>query len=228
VVLLNCHADNIYNFMMNYSYVIWDWNGTIVDDAQLCVDIVNRQLISYDLNEVTLDYYVNNFRFPVRSYYKRVGLPTDTLNYSKIAAYFINEYRKRYKFCNIHQGAIECFNKLNLSGVNQSVLSASMESDLYAFILHFKLNNQFTHFSGTSDIFASGKSNISIEHLKKINSNNLNVLLVGDTLHDAEVAQKLDVDCLLFSGGHNSREILSESNYQIVDSFNEIYQYILD
>ena len=51
---------------------------------------------------------------------------------------------------------------------------------------------------------------------------------MGDTLHDAEVAQKLDVDCLLFSGGHNSREILSESTYQIVDSFDEIYQYILD
>ena len=148
--------------------------------------------------------------------------------FRRIAAYFINEYRTQYKFCNIHKGAIDCFNKLNTSGINQSVLSASMESDLYSFILHFKLSHQFTHFSGVTDIFATGKSNISIKHLKKLNSNNLKVLLVGDTLHDAEVAQKLDVDCLLFSGGHNSREILSESTYQIVDSFNEIYQYILD
>ena len=213
---------------MKYSYVIWDWNGTIVNDAQLCVDIVNRQLLNFNLNEVTLDYYLNNFRFPVRSYYEKVGLPTDSLNYNKIAEVFIDEYRRQYKFCDIHQGAVECFNKLNTFGINQSVLSASMESDLYSFISYYKLNHQFTHLSGVSNTLASGKSNISVGHLNKLNSNKSEVLLVGDTLHDAEVALELDIDCLLYCGGHNSREILSESSFQVVDSFNQIYHYILD
>lgn len=213
---------------MKYSQVIWDWNGTIVNDAHLCVDIVNTQLINFDLNEVTLDYYINNFRFPVRSYYKKIGLPTDSLNYNKIATRFIEEYRIKYKFCDVHVGAVDCFNKLNILGINQSVLSATMESDLYSFISFYKLNHQFTHLSGVSNTFASGKSNISTEHLNKLNSNKSEVLLVGDTLHDAEVALKLDIDCLLFSGGHNSRELLSESTFHIVDSFNQIYHYILD
>lgn len=29
--------------------------------------------------------------------------------------------------------------------------------------------------------------------------------MVGDTLHDAEVAKALGFDCLLFTGGHNDQ-----------------------
>ena len=50
---------------MKYSFITLDWNGTIVDDAQLCVDIVNQQLQNFKLNEVDLEYYLKNFRFPV-------------------------------------------------------------------------------------------------------------------------------------------------------------------
>ena len=213
---------------MKYTYIIWDWNGTIVDDAQLCVDIVNQHLKNFKIKEVSLDYYLNNFRFPVSSYYDQVGLPTDLESLNKISSEFINKYRKLYKVCNIHSGANACFEKLRSVGIYQSVLSASMESDLLSFILHFKLDHYFENISGVGDFFASGKSNISHDHLKKLNTDKSKVLLIGDTLHDAEIAQNLEIDCLLFSGGHNSVEILTESDFPIVGTFDEICNYVLD
>jgi len=35
-------------------------------------------------------------------------------------------------------------------------------------------------------------------------------VMVGDTLHDAEVAETLGFDCRLYAGGHNSAERLAE------------------
>ncbi len=34
--------------------------------------------------------------------------------------------------------------------------------------------------------------------------------MVGDTVHDAEVARALGFDCILFAGGHNSEWRLAE------------------
>ena len=213
---------------MKYSFIIWDWNGTIVEDAQLCVDIVNQQLQNFKLNEVDLEYYLKNFRFPVSSYYEQIGLPTDYESISEISSQFIKEYRKLYRSCTIHNGANSCFEKLRYVGIHQSILSASKQTDLLSFILHFKLEHYFQYISGVDNVFASGKSNISHDHLKKLNTDKSKVLLIGDTLHDAEIAQNLQVDCLLFSGGHNSLEILTESDFPIVENFGEICNYVLD
>ena len=32
-----------------YAHVIWDWNGTLLDDAWLCVDVMNGVLRAHDL-----------------------------------------------------------------------------------------------------------------------------------------------------------------------------------
>ena len=61
--------------MMKIKHIIWDWNGTLVNDAQLCVDIVNEILSEFDIPPVSFEFYRNNFSFPVRNYYDRLGLP---------------------------------------------------------------------------------------------------------------------------------------------------------
>ena len=48
------------------------------------------------------------------------------------------------------------------------------------------------------------------------------MLLIGDTLHDAEVAAAADVDCVLVAHGHQSKERLKQSGAQVVDSLEAI------
>ena len=73
---------------MKYSHIIWDWNGTIIDDARLCVDLVNELLDEFNLERVTIAYYLNNFSFPVKSYYASLGLPIDSKNYKALSEKF--------------------------------------------------------------------------------------------------------------------------------------------
>ena len=58
---------------MKYKHVIWDWNGTLVDDTWLFVDIMNGVLKDRNLQGITLDDYRNVFDFPVQDYYTKLG-----------------------------------------------------------------------------------------------------------------------------------------------------------
>ena len=53
-----------------YTHIIWDWNGTLLDDAWLCVDVMNGMLRERRLPTRTLDQYKEVFDFPVRNYYE--------------------------------------------------------------------------------------------------------------------------------------------------------------
>jgi len=213
---------------LNYSHVIWDWNGTLIDDTQLCVDLVNLQLDYFSLPKVDINYYRNNFRFPVRSYYSLLGLPCDEIHYQKISTVFIENYRKKFRQCLLHDGVENCLKNLHDFGVQNSILSAGMKSDLYSFVSHFLPLEIFNHISGVDNVLAQGKIEIAARHLEILQIDVSKVLMVGDTLHDLEVAIEMGVDCLLFSGGHNSCTILSESTVPVIDEISDVLEYVHD
>ena len=52
---------------MKPHHVIWDWNGTLVDDAWLCVEIINELLARRGLAPITPCKYSAVFGFPLRT-----------------------------------------------------------------------------------------------------------------------------------------------------------------
>ena len=213
---------------MKYSHVIWDWNGTIVNDAQFCVELVNELLLEFNQEQVSLEFYLDNFQFPVSSYYSKIGLPTDPQSTNRISSQFIINYRRRFQSCPTQRGVRTCISKLKEFNVNQSVLSAGNQIDLNTFVSHYKLSPYFNFISGVSNFFAHGKADIALEHFNKLGLPSSNVLLVGDTLHDAEIAKKIGVNCLLYCGGHNSKKVLHESTFPVIESIDEVINWVLD
>ena len=55
-------------------YIIWDWNGTLIDDVSAAVNALNRMLSIRGVAPVTRDFYRAHFGFPVRPFYAVVGL----------------------------------------------------------------------------------------------------------------------------------------------------------
>ena len=56
--------------MDNIKHVIWDWNGTLVDDAWLFVELMNDELHKRNLTKINVNDYKNHFTFPVKKYYE--------------------------------------------------------------------------------------------------------------------------------------------------------------
>ena len=109
---------------MKYEHIIWDWNGTLVNDAELCVAIVNQILKDYGIMPVDRAFYLDNFSFPVCEYYKSLGLPSSGPEYQKISQRFIEEYRKNHHLCKLQQNSIKMLGHIKECGISQSVLSA--------------------------------------------------------------------------------------------------------
>ena len=153
---------------MKYDHIIWDWNGTLVNDAFLCVQIVNQILSERDLSTVDIRFYRENFCFPVNQYYRLLGLPYNGKAYQKVSQSFIEKYRLSQHICNLHDNVpriLQTFQKQNL---NQSILSAGNQHDVSNFLKHHKIFDYFNVISGVNHIYANGKKEISLNHLKKL------------------------------------------------------------
>ena len=86
----------------------------------------------------------------------------------------------------------------------------------------FELTDRFTDVIGLNDIYASGKVENGKQYIAGLNIDPADVLFIGDTLHDFEVAEAMGVSCALVAGGHNSRARLETSGVPVFDSLSEL------
>jgi phosphoglycolate phosphatase len=205
---------------------VWDWNGTLINDTSLCVDILNKLLSIYDQPLISIEYYRNNFSFPVSAFYKRISLPSSGKTFDDVSLFFISEYRLKWKECNLHQGVLQILKMIQQLGLRQSILSAGNQSDVELFVNHFKLDCFFNQVFGTNNIKAEGKIELGKKFITNSNLRPEEILLVGDTIHDLQVAKAIGCSVLLFSRGHNSNTQLSGYSVQIINSLMEVAQYL--
>ena len=83
-------------------YLIWDWNGTLLDDVETCVDVMNGMLERRGLAPLkSVECYRGIFTFPVREYYKKAGLDPARESFEKLALEYISEYNRRALSCGL-------------------------------------------------------------------------------------------------------------------------------
>lgn len=191
-----------------YTTIIWDWNGTIVDDSQLAFDIYCEECDLYNLEKMSLDEYKQRFYFPVKKFYEEVGLPSE--KYEDVANRFSVVYRSKWHEIKIHPQVKEYLEKFKNKGISQFILSAYQQKELLDMVKHFNLDNYFHDIAGIEDNLANSK----VERGKKLFDKHKIIpektLMFGDTEHDFEVAKKLGIDIILLSWGVISYEKLVE------------------
>ncbi|MBU4459244.1 MAG: HAD family hydrolase [Verrucomicrobia bacterium] len=201
-----------------YRHVVWDWNGTLFDDAWLCVDVMDGILRAHGLPGLTPERYADLFDFPVRDYYVRLGFDFARDPFEIVGAEFIAAYERRRLECGLQAGAREILDALRAAGIGQSVLSAYRHDTLDELLRHFDVRDRFAHVVGGDDIYAYGKREQGVAWLLRSGLDAREVLLVGDTVHDAEVAAAMGADCRLIPCGHQSRAKLASAGIPLVDS----------
>ena len=59
---------------MKYKRVIWDWNGTLLDDFDISIDAINEMFEERGMPKFKdKEDYLKHFCFPIEKYYKNVG-----------------------------------------------------------------------------------------------------------------------------------------------------------
>ena len=76
-------------------HIIWDFNGTLLNDAQLSVDLDNYVFDRIGVPRITLEDYRNNMTMPVRDFYPLVGVDYDAHSYEEIARIWLDEFNRK-------------------------------------------------------------------------------------------------------------------------------------
>lgn len=202
--------------------VIWDFNGTIVDDLALVVRSVNMQLAKRDLPALSAERYRDVFTFPVQDYYRRIGVTFENETMAELSADFFAEYAPALKDCPLHEGVVDVLSQLQANGRRQFVLSAMEQGMLRSMIQHFGIQEYFEGVFGLAHQEGDSKVSRGRELLAEFDIDPKVALMIGDTDHDAEVAEALGLASALVSRGHQSGERLRGANLVVFDSICEL------
>ena len=193
---------NLFEELKPYRHVIWDFNGTLLDDAELCVQSVNPLLKEHGLTEINVTTYREYFRFPVAEYYVDLGFRLTTEEFSSLSERFHGHYYKILHEARLFTGVRELLHDLKEAGKTLSILSAAQQQDLHTALQQFSIQSFFDHIFGLHHRLADSKISRGKELLKHSGISNEHSVLVGDTLHDLEVGQALGVSVILLTDGH--------------------------
>lgn len=208
----------------NYQHIIWDWNGTLLDDAWLCVESVNVALAKRGLDQLTTERYLKTFDFPVIDFYRHLGFDLEKESFSDLAVEYHSLYGNRWSECELQSGALSLLQHIADSVASQSMLSAAPQFLLDEGMRHYELQSFFTRTIGSQDNHAHGKIDEGKNLIEKLNIPHHQVLLIGDTTHDYHVANAIGADCILVLGGHHHQEKLKTCPAPIYESLEELIE----
>ena len=207
-------------------YIIWDWNGTLINDAWLFVELMNEELVARNLPLIDINSYRESFTFPVKKYYEKLGFNFEKESFTEVGYNFIQKFKKRKFEAELFPETIQLLKLANQKDIKQSIVSAQENNLLNETVKHYKVDKYFQSIAGIKHYYADNKIEIAKNVRKQINSPNKNIIIIGDTSHDFDVAQALGVECILFSGGHYSKERLQKNNCLIIDKHSDLKKYI--
>lgn len=209
----------------NINTIIWDWNGTLLNDLDICIISINKLL--GERNLVTLDKkdYQDIFTFPVKDYYEIAGFDFSQESFDKVAVDFMDLYHQQLPDTNIFEEVKPLLELFQANHFRQIIISAMEHESLVKTVKEKGIYNFFDKISGIEDIFATSKVDNAKAIFTKLELEPSQVCLIGDTLHDYEVAKELGVQCILISNGHQSFERLNKSEAKTLKNLNELKKF---
>jgi len=205
--------------------LIWDWNGTLLDDVDICVESINILLEKRNLPHMDVARYKELFTFPVRQYYEGIGFDFSLESYDSVAMEYMSVYLSLLPTANLFPEIIPLLQAGRQCGYQQAVLSAMEQETLNHSIMTKGIAGYFTKIVGIDNHFAAGKLENAQKILQEIEGNAAETLLIGDTIHDYEVATAIGCPCLLIGSGHQSIRRLSAIGGHVASGHEEVLQF---
>lgn len=202
--------------------IIWDWNGTLLDDSEMAVQVMNKILERRNIPQLSIDLYKEVFTFPVRDYYQKIGFDFENEPFEVPASEFIVHYNELVNSCQLHKDSVQTLTQFKNRGLSQFILSAMQQDTLNQCLERYQIASFFEYVSGLGDHYANSKIENGHQLIAELTLNPKRILLIGDTCHDFEVAQALGCSCVLVTNGHQSRTVLEATGAIVIDCLSQI------
>jgi phosphoglycolate phosphatase-like HAD superfamily hydrolase len=190
---------------MEIDHIIWDWNGTLLDDGDALVQATIDAFAMSGLGSVTRERYQAHFTRPISAFYNQLAGRTLSLaEQSMLNDYFYNSYARRIAEATVHPNAISALSGWQETGRTQSLLSMYPHEQLLGLAQVREIAHYFVRVDGTSDDEPPRKEPHLRRHLAALGASVRQVLLVGDNVDDVYAARACGVLCVLYHPGERA------------------------
>ena len=211
--------------LIEYRHIIWDWNGTILDDVWLSHALCCAEIEARGYPRLEREEYVRRFRLPVRQFYEDIGVDLTRHSYPELASSFHAKYEARFGECALFPDVAAALGIFGDWGLSQSVLSALPHVLLEEHVAQHGLAPLFADIRGLDSNHADSKVANGHAWMARQHFTPRDVLFIGDTDHDAEVAAALGTDCALIARGYQHAEVLALSGH-VFSSAAELVEHL--
>ena len=187
------------------THILWDWNGTLLDDTQAALDTLNAMLARRRGRPIAMDYYRDHFAFPVKPFYKSIGVCLENEDWDALAVEYHDTYAAQPK--RLNPEAVAALERVKSSGARQSIISALRQDLLDAALGEFGIRRFFDYAYGVDNLDGHSKLERARELVARLSAEGVeavDMVVVGDALHDKEVADALGVRCVLCAQGSHA------------------------
>ncbi len=210
---------------MHYSHIVWDFNGTILDDVSVGITAINRLLSRRNLPLLkSREEYQQHFTFPIEKYYQSLGFDFTKDPYDVLAHEWIAEYRALEYTAPLYPGATEILAYIKGRGIPQILFSATEKRMLQEQVSVLGIETFFDKILGTENIYAAGKIPLGKQWMAQVKPER--ALLIGDSLHDGQAAEAMGIDCILVAQGHHSTATLASTGRPVFRNLAEVKEFL--
>ncbi len=201
------------------THILWDWNGTLLDDTQAALDTLNIMLARRGGKPITTEFYRDHFAFPVKPFYKSIGVCLENEDWDALAREYHDVYAEQPKRLNPETTA--ALERVKASGARQSIISALRQDLLEEITARLGVAKYMDRICGVDNLDGFGKIDRARELISAIQTphppqtpqtpqtfqtsqTSQTFILIGDSLHDKEVADALGARCVLCGQGSHA------------------------
>ena len=211
--------------MKNYKTIIWDFNGTIIDDVGAALSAVNDMLIKRSQPVIDLEKYQSAVDTPIWRFYETVFLE-GTITPKEAVKEFDEGYEKHLQPNPLMYGIVHLLEYFRSLGITQAIVSASHVDKVKNRLKELGIIEYFDAVLGRSDYMAEDKTYLAKDYFDTNNLKSSETVVIGDCVNDFDVAESLGCDCILNTKGHQGRRELSVTTAEIIDSLYELKNLI--
>lgn len=200
-------------------HVVWDWNGTLLNDLDIVVESVSRSIVRYGLAPLDADGYRDHFTRPVRSFYDSLfDRLVDDMEWEDLNKTFHDNYYAAVGGARLAADALLSLERVDSLGWSQSLLSMSTHAELSHLVDSHGITRFFRSISGLKTANGDRKVNYLRTHLEEASVDPGEVFVIGDTPDDHAAAAEVGARSVAFDGGSHHRHILENLGVPVADS----------
>ena len=203
--------------------VCWDWNGTLLDDAAVALAAMNEVLHERGLPVLPhVEAYRAVFCFPVQTFYARLGITS--VDFRTAAGRYLELFAAHVGQAQLHPDADAALTTIGRLEVTQVLISATIPTVLDQQMAPHGIGNHFEQILGITDAYAPSKADVVARWLKSSGHPPRRVLMIGDTNHDEEIADDLQVGFVRFARGHQDPP--DHDRHPVVQLLRDVVQHV--